>query len=48
MWYELGLELFDDEDVPLLDTIKANHPDSCETCCMELFKLWLNKTPEGS
>ena len=48
MWYELGLELFDDEDVPLLDTIKANHPDSCETCCIEMFKLWLNKTPEGS
>ena len=48
MWYELGLELFDDKDVSLLDNIKANHPNNCEICCMEMFKLWRNKKPEGS
>ena len=48
MWYKLGLELFDDEDVPLLDNIKANHPYSSETCCMEMFNLWCNKKLEGS
>ena len=48
MWYKLGLKLFDEEDFPLLDNIKANHPDNCEACCMEMFKLWCHKTPEGS
>ena len=48
MWYKLGLELFDDKDIPLLDNIKANHPDSCETCCMKMFRKWRDKTPEGS
>ena len=48
MWYKLGVQLFDDEDVPLLDNIKANHPNNCEICCMEMFKLWCNNKPEGS
>ena len=48
MWYKLGLELFDEEDFPLLDNIKVDHPDNCETCCMEMFKLWCHKKPEGS
>ena len=48
MWYKLGLELFNDEDVPLLDNIVANHPDNCEACCMEMFKLWCNKNLEES
>ena len=43
IWYELGLELFDDKDLPLLDNIKAYYPDSCETCCMKMFKLWRDK-----
>ena len=47
MWYKLGLELFDDKDFPLLDNIEANHP-KCETCCMEMFKLWRKKNPKGS
>ena len=48
MWYKLGIELFDEEDFPLLDNIKVDHPDSCETCCREMFKLWCNKKPEES
>ena len=48
MWYELGVELLDDEDIPLLDNIEASNPKSCETCCIEMFKLWYNKKPESS
>ena len=48
VWYKLGLELFDDKDVPLLDNIEANHRNKCESCCIEMFKLWCAKNPEGS
>ena len=48
VWYKLGLELFDDKDVSLLNNIEANHPNNCETCCMKMFKLWHEKNPEGS
>ena len=48
MWYELGLELFDDKDIPLLNNIEADHPNKCQTCCMKMFKLWCNNKPERS
>ena len=41
VWYNLGLELFDDRDIAHLDIIKANNPNDSETCCREMFEKWL-------
>ena len=38
MWYKLGVELL--EDSSLLDEIKADHSNDCETCCIVMFKYW--------
>ena len=48
MWYELGLELLEDNSVAVLENIKCTHPNSCENCCMQMFMFWRNSTPEGS
>ena len=42
MWYDLGLELLEQEDEDDLDEIKKNHDNSSE-CCREMFQLWLRK-----
>ena len=40
MWYELGVKLLEDKDIKLslLDKIKADRPDDCKTCCIEMFR----------
>ena len=42
-WHDLGLELMDAcvEDEQLLGEIKKNY-QSCNDCCREMFKLWIN------
>ena len=41
-WYDLGLELLEQEDENELEEIKKNH-DNAGECCLEMFKLWLRK-----
>ena len=48
MWYDLGLQLLDQEDRPKLDTIKANKLGDVEGACTEMFALWLKKNPSAS
>ena len=45
-WYSLGLQLMDDSGV--LDKIKSNYPNDVESCCNEMFKKWLEMTPNAS
>ena len=42
-WHDLGLELMDAciEDEQLLLEIKKSY-HSCNECCQEMFKLWIN------
>ena len=47
-WYEIGVELFDAEDVPVLNTIKKNHPEDANKCAAEMLQLWLDRKPEAS
>ena len=46
-WYDLGLELLDDNQAKQLDNIKANSPDVTK-CCRDMFKYWLNSHPTAS
>ena len=40
-WYELGVELLDNELVGQLDIIRANNNNDVSRCCLEMFKYWL-------
>jgi len=47
-WYDLGIELLDDEDCDKLDVIQSDHPKDVSACCTQMFKLWLKKQPSAS
>ena len=47
-WFEIGVELLDEEDEPRLNTIKVNHPVDAEKCAAEMLQLWREKKPDGS
>ena len=47
-WYEIGVELFDHEDVAVLDVIKENHPGDVDKCTAEMLNSWLNRKCEAS
>ena len=42
-WYDLGLELLEQEDEEKLYEIKTNRPNNASECCTEMFQLWLRK-----
>ena len=39
-WYELGIELLDDDKVTHLENIRANHNEATR-CCTAMFMYWL-------
>ena len=47
-WYDLGIELLDDEDVKALDEIQSNYPKDASMCCTKMFQLWLDRQPKTS
>ena len=47
-WYELGMQLLQDDATGVLDVIKANHPNNVTTCCNEMFKKWLETQHDAS
>ena len=47
-WHDIGVELLDVEDVPVLNTIKSNHPRDVDNCTTEMLQLWLARKPEAS
>jgi len=46
-WYELGIELLDDDRVIYLETIKANHNEATR-CCITMFIHWLQSEPSAT
>ena len=40
-WYELGIELYRDFDVPRLDIIQKQHPTNFTEGCKEMLTTWL-------
>ena len=47
-WYEVGIKLLNEDEVPQLDIIKADHPNDKLKCCTEMFWHWLNFQPEAN
>ena len=41
-WYDLGLELLEQEDQNL-DKIEINNQNNVSECCRHMFRLWLRK-----
>ena len=40
-WYELGIELLNEDQLTQLDIIRANNHEVTR-CCSELFRFWLS------
>lgn len=40
-WHHFGGQLNFDSDSRLLDVIRKNHKDDCESGCKEMFQWWL-------
>ena len=47
-WYDLGLELLEQEDEKKLNEIKSNNPSDVGECCKEMFQLWLRKSTNAT
>jgi len=44
-WHDLGLQLLNDEQRPVLNNIKGNHHYDAKDSCTEMFKYWLIVDP---
>ena len=47
-WYNLGIDLLESDDVEELSKIRSQYPTDINTCCIEMFQLWLRKQPTAS
>jgi len=48
-WYDLGLELLDDEYAGELETIHKDYRnDGSKTCCQKMFSKWLETRDDAS
>ena len=47
-WFSVGVELFAEDDVKQLNTIKSNNAGNADACCAEMFRLWHEKYPEAT
>ena len=47
-WYELGVELFSEDQEKHLDIIKSDHGSDHKKCCTEMFWHWLRTDPNAS
>ena len=47
-WYELGIQLFKQSQLPKLDAIQTSFTTENQRACIEMLKLWLEITPEAT
>ena len=47
-WYDIGLELFDVEDEPMLSTIESSYSGDVNKCTIEMLQLWRTLKPNAS
>ena len=45
VWFDLGIELLDQNDVTKLNVIKSDTTKILSERCSEMFKLWLQRRP---
>ena len=44
-WYDLGIQLFSESQLPRLDEIRATYSNDRRGGCIEMLKYWLKITP---
>ena len=47
-WYELGIQLLNQPQLPKLDEIQKAYPNNLQRGCIEMLKYWLEITPGAS
>ena len=47
-WYDVGLELLDNEDADCLRCIKANCSANVTKACQEMLEFWLDRQPKAT
>ena len=47
-WYDLGIELLEDDNNEELDVIHYHFPSDNRACCTKMFQLWLRQQPTAS
>ena len=40
-WYDLGVQLLNEEQAKKLNVIQSDHPKDSDKCCTALFNYWL-------
>ena len=45
-WFEVGVELFEEDDLKQLNTIKSSHVGNADACCAEMLSFWHEKYPK--
>ena len=47
-WYELGVELLDEEEEFKLKIIESNYDKDVMKCCFEMFRVWLDTNSDAN
>ena len=47
-WYELGIQLYNQSQLPRLDGIYASYSNNNQRGCVEMLKCWLDSTPRAT
>ena len=47
-WFDIGVELFDVVDEPVLNAIEDDHPRDADKCADEMLRYWLDRQPDAS
>ena len=47
-WYEVGIQLFNNSQLPKLEEIRATYSSDRRGGCFEMLKYWLRITPEAT
>ena len=47
-WYDIGIQLLDEEDTPQLKLIKTRHGGDVNDCTAGMLQLWQEKKPDAN
>ena len=47
-WFDVGVELFEEDDIKHLSTIKSSNKGNAEGCCAVMLNLWHEKYPKAT
>ena len=45
-WFNVGVELFDEDDISELNTIRSSNAGNAEICCEEMLRVWHERYPK--